>query len=192
MGYMRDLTKLMGRYIPEGSTPREFPEVNAVAYLSQNEAGDRFYAIGYSGKRNKSDFNYRFRSAEARDKYVAEWVEGLKRTAAYKAERKALRVEAPMKLKVGDIVHTSWGYDQTNTDFFQIVKMVGKRSVSIRKISAPCEETGFMSGTSVAIKDAFIGEPVTRLVSNGDTVCNADGNGHYGFLGSRAYTSWYA
>lgn len=37
-------------------------------------------------------------------------------------------------VKVGDIFHLSWGYDQTNNDFFQVVALVGKESVRVREI----------------------------------------------------------
>lgn len=35
---------------------------------------------------------------------------------------------------VGDIFHTSWGYEQTNNDFFQVVALVGECSVRIREV----------------------------------------------------------
>lgn len=43
-------------------------------------------------------------------------------------------------VKVGDIFYASWGYDQTNVDFFQVVALVGKTSVRVRGVSLPLEE----------------------------------------------------
>ena len=40
-------------------------------------------------------------------------------------------------VKVGDIFESSWGYDQTNVDFFQVVKLVGKTSVRVREVYLP-------------------------------------------------------
>lgn len=37
-------------------------------------------------------------------------------------------------VKVGDIFSTSWGYDQTNVDFFQVVELVGNLSVRVREV----------------------------------------------------------
>ncbi len=34
-------------------------------------------------------------------------------------------------LKVGDYLESSWGYDQTNVDFYKVVALVGKTMVSI-------------------------------------------------------------
>ena len=38
-------------------------------------------------------------------------------------------------VKVGDIFNCSWGYDQTNEDFFQVVALVGKESVRVREVN---------------------------------------------------------
>jgi len=59
--------------------------------------------------------------------------------------------------KVGDILHHSWGYDQTNCDFYQVVE-VKTASVVLRKIAAetvPGSE-GFMSESVMPVKDTFI------------------------------------
>ena len=44
-----------------------------------------------------------------------------------------LHTAAPHDLKVGDILYSSWGYDQTNIDFYQVTA-VGVHSVKIREI----------------------------------------------------------
>lgn len=38
-------------------------------------------------------------------------------------------------IKVGDVFHMSWGYDQTSNDFFQVIALVGKTSVRIREVT---------------------------------------------------------
>jgi hypothetical protein len=47
-------------------------------------------------------------------------------------------------LNVGDYVYNSWGYDQTNVDFFKVVSMVGKTMVSIIPVASKVvkESTG--------------------------------------------------
>ena len=37
-------------------------------------------------------------------------------------------------VKVGDIFSASWGYEQTNVDFFQVIALVGKTSVRVREV----------------------------------------------------------
>lgn len=37
-------------------------------------------------------------------------------------------------VKVGDIFSSSWGYEQTNVDFFQVIALVGESSVRVREV----------------------------------------------------------
>lgn len=51
-------------------------------------------------------------------------------------------------VKVGDLFHASWGYDQTNNDFFQVIELVGEQSVRVREVNPVCldsEATGPMA-----------------------------------------------
>ena len=60
-----------------------------------------------------------------------------KRVAEQRARREQEkgRLEETMKnVKVGDVFSASWGYDQTNVDFFQVVALVGKQSVRVRQV----------------------------------------------------------
>ena len=62
--------------------------------------------------------------------------------APAKAEKPAKAAEKVNKygVKVGDLFHASWGYDQTNNDFFQVVALVGEQSVRVREVYPVCEE----------------------------------------------------
>ena len=37
-------------------------------------------------------------------------------------------------VKVGDLFYASWGYEQTNVDFFQVIALVGECSVRVREV----------------------------------------------------------
>ena len=69
--------------------------------------------------------------------------------------------EPKHNIKVGDIFYHSWGYDQTNIDFYQVVSVTAK-TISIRRIVAG--EADYddyqMTGHKVAIKDRFAGDKV--------------------------------
>ena len=64
------------------------------------------------------------------------------RTAISNAEngkvtaKKAEKAEKANKfgVKVGDIFHMSWGYEQTNADFFQVVSLCGESSVRVVEV----------------------------------------------------------
>ncbi len=151
----------MKRYIPENSNEMIFDNVNAVVYT--REIANAFYAIGYSGKRGKHDFHYKFKNNENMQKYISEWVARLEEIKSYKGkvqeEKKIKRANFKHELKVGDILYTSWGYDQTNIDFYQIVELIGKSTAKIRQIGEKIvgnEQGHSMSATKIAIKDAFL------------------------------------
>lgn len=44
-----------------------------------------------------------------------------------------------IQIKEGSIFYSSWGYDQTNIDFYQVVKATAK-TVWLRKLNAKVEE----------------------------------------------------
>ncbi len=64
------------------------------------------------------------------------------------------------KLKVGDILTYSWGYDQTNIDAFQVVRE-SKASVWIRPIALEVgEATGPFSDRARPARDKFLSDKV--------------------------------
>lgn len=64
---------------------------------------------------------------------------------------------------VGDIYYSSWGYDQTNVDFYQVVALKGKHTAVIRQIAndylGGCE----MQGMVRPRRNVFEGE-ATRTI----------------------------
>lgn len=114
------------------------------------------YACGFGGKRSKPDFHYRFRSEEARAEHVDEYIRNAEAHAKIRAEEKAKRTAFEHTLKVGDILYSSWGYDQTNIDFYQVTAVVGKKSVKIRRIGSRTDHSERGADYVVAAKDAFI------------------------------------
>ena len=76
-----------------------------------------------------------------------------------KEEQKALQNEIEKFVKVGDVFVSSWGYEQTNIDYYQVVGIKGKSTLTLREISAEVvETTHYDAGRKVPSKDNFIGE----------------------------------
>lgn len=73
---------------------------------------------------------------------IREAIAGTKKTVAVK--------EAGNKygVKVGDIFCASWGYDQTNNDFFQVIALSGSESVRIREVAPQLIKTSNACGMS--------------------------------------------
>lgn len=62
-------------------------------------------------------------------------IEGNEPTAATTA--KAAPAVNQYGVQVGDIFSASWGYEQTNVNFFQVVSLVGTSSARIREVRLP-------------------------------------------------------
>jgi hypothetical protein len=58
----------------------------------------------------------------------------------------AYKVNTPIHWKVGDMCHTSWGYDQTNVDAFQVAEIKSRTQMVVRPIGGHVEDTAYMQG----------------------------------------------
>jgi hypothetical protein len=179
------------RYIPSGATELIGPDELSAVYAY--EASGVPYAICYIGRSAKPAWHHRFKSAEQREQHIERQWESIRAHQRAKAERKAER-QQPHDLKVGDVVYNSWGYDQTNVDYYQVVKATD-HYVWLRKTAADTTETGFMSGSTTPRPGVFISEKVTqhgaRMMRGESWISFEFGSGQKWRGGSR-YTSWYA
>jgi hypothetical protein len=97
-------------------------------------------------------------------------------------------------LKLGDVVVSSWGYDQTNVDFYQVVK-VTKGTVGIRRIKADCKESGFMCGHSTPRVGEFhesYPDVLTKRPNKFGVIRITSYASAGTWDGTPRYTSWYA
>lgn len=86
-----------------------------------------------------------------------------------KEQNKALRNKGS-DLKVGDVLFSSWGCDQTNVDFYQVTETIGKRTVVIQPIKGSIVDSNGHTDFVSAVKDSFIEKPMKKLVKDGNTV----------------------
>lgn len=64
----------------------------------------------------------------------------------------------------GDIFVTTWGYEQTNADFYQVIGVTPK-GVRIRHIKSKSKIEGqSMSGYAIPVKNEFDGSPKTKRI----------------------------
>ena len=83
----------------------------------------------------------------------------------------ARRAPTPRNLNVGDVLCSSWGYEQTNVDWYIVDSLVGKASVKIQKVGSKRDydnPTG-MAGKCFPDINNKIGEPFTKR-AQGDCV----------------------
>lgn len=71
-------------------------------------------------------------------------------------ERRRREREAAASVAVGDVFVTSWGYEQTNVDYFEVVEKHGQY-VTVRPIaSRTVEDTGWMQRTVEAVPGSYL------------------------------------
>lgn len=165
------MTTIEGRYVPSGMVEfkPEMPEYTpglCAVYVDL----ERNIAIFYKGKGTKHLWYNRFRNPEDMKKKILTTISGLMAWEDKKKERKEAR-KAPTGLKLGDILYTSWGYDQTNVNFYQVVGLSGKQTVQLQEIASTTVEGAGGPTTYVsAVKDRFITEKVTTHRAVNDRV----------------------
>ena len=72
-------------------------------------------------------------------------------------------------VKVGDMFCDTWGYGQTNVDFYQVVDLKGSTTVVLKPVKKNARMIGDMSYMVSPIKDDFLeGKYKTRLMTNGE------------------------
>lgn len=137
---------------------------------------------------------------------IANAIDGKKKATVVKTEKRNY-----LDIKVGDIFFMSWGYDQTNVNFFQVIELVGEKMVRIREVHLPEGNeswTGFMARNvsfkvtneilpatdySVHIKDNEKGDLKKVLGTKTSPYLNMTSYANaYPYDGRELYESWYA
>ena len=161
---------------------------------SAGSAGTRYYAKVWFGRSLRPAY-YQFRTAEHRAKYIADTKEGADRAAEMKARRAAERkaVQAADFYAVGDILHYSWGWEQTNCEFYEVLA-VGPKSITIDQIGSQLRSApglSSMAGYLTPNRGFREGKPMTKRVGPGGVVRMASYGWATKWDGHPKYTSWY-
>lgn len=110
--------------------------------------------------------NYRFRNEENRNNWVNSVVAEITKKESEKNSRKEA-VKAATKaaiINIGDIFSHSWGWEQTNIQFYQVISVKGQ-TIQLQEVRQNRVQNGFMSGTCTPIVGEFLNEqPFTKRV----------------------------
>jgi hypothetical protein len=131
-----------------------------VAIYTYDSGNGKPAAIGFKRKQSKSYFHYTFRTEDQRKEYIEKEIKENKGISDWKNERKEQRKNFKHDFKEGDILYSSWGYDQTNIDWYQVVGVTDK-GIKIREIGGEDVDDSHV----VPIKDHFVGPSMTKLVT---------------------------
>ena len=116
--------------------------------------------IGYHGRALKADFNFRYPSIEKRNDKIKSYME------LWKKEKQE-KVSIIRKLDKGDVLKSSWGYDQTNIDYYLVVGLVGKTSVSVVEIGKIISHDNIDTGSCAPDISKIVSDAKTYRVTRG-------------------------
>ncbi|MFL6285719.1 MAG: hypothetical protein ACJ74Q_21485 [Pyrinomonadaceae bacterium] len=195
---MRRFPPVRESFIPKGSIKLTPKGVEAVVYIY--ESAGRPCALVFVGKQNKPALHTQYRSTERREQHVREYIESRRKVEEYKAERNAQRRGFQHSYKVGDVLHYSWGYEQTNCEFYQVTATT-PGTVTMREIAQDAvpdsQQAHGMAENRVARRGVFLekSEALTKRVRYSES-----GPGYVSMKhgccslwdGRPKYCSWYA
>ena len=93
-------------------------------------------------------------------------------------------------IKVGDILQDSWGYEQTNVEFYLVTKIVSAFKIEIVELGHTTVSTeSSMSGYVMPDTNCRIGEPLQKMVSQ-SSYEKRDGRWHVKINDSVSLTAW--
>jgi hypothetical protein len=191
---LKTVNRIAARYVPEGAMKHAHEDAGAVVYYFRDRRG-KPSAIAYAGTAYRPAFHHCYADEAKREQHVSRWLEVQRAKCANRMERQQERKAATHTLVVGDVVWSSWGYEQTNVAFYQVVRVVSAKSVEVRQISQETTEDGFMSGRTIGLKDQFL-KGALGLVrrAEGDRVMCIDRSRHSAskWDGKPQFCSWYA
>lgn len=182
-------------------TPRSFLEQNPTAQVEvMADAGitviryngaksGKPAAAVYSGKSENPLWDYFFGSESAREQYIADQVEKSKAAMAARQERAQAKRDFQHGMKDGDILYSSWGYDQTQVSWYEVVRTSGK-SVALREIAEKVVRSERGAEYVVPVPGHFVGAPFAKIpqsrsgsmyvkISNSQTAYLWDGKPKY-------------
>lgn len=185
---MMDRQTYVKTYLPPVAQVVRAKDCDAEFYLYNGTRGPA--AAAFVGKARKPTWRFYFSDAEQREKRIRSTIESARATAKTRAENAAERSK-PRELKCGDILYTSWGYDQTNIDFYEVMAVKGS-FVELQQLQQETSETRYMAGETKPILGSYKGDRIRRKVTYGKSV-RIESYAHASqWDGKPKSCSWYA
>ena len=120
--------------------------------------GVRFYLAAFLSKALRPEPRYLGCYVSEADRTAC--IERIKQARHVQAAAQALRRaerNRPHSLKVGDVLVSSWGWEQTNIDFFEVIAVRGA-VIDLHKVAKTNTSTGDMTGLAVPKPGQYVGD----------------------------------
>ncbi len=147
-------------------------------YTALLKSGDEPVLALFYGKSSKPRFHYKFKNMEELDDYLNNYINEQNGIEQWKADRKAQRkLTKDHDIKVGDIFYTYWGYDQTNSEFYEVVNVRGSK-IDLKEItnSIDTSNSGWGQDEISPVPGSYVDDVIHTVSARADgTVTNLDG-----------------
>lgn len=148
----------------DGAELTEYEGCSFITYI--NEKG--LNTLAYFGpKSQKPQSHIAFRTIEKMINYMVRVANNVDSRIKEKKQRAEKAKEAAAAMKVGDVLNTSWGYEQTNVEFYQVIEKKGM-TVTLQELAQiQVSDNGNYSGQVIPDFNKKIREPFKKRVSSG-------------------------
>ena len=163
--------RLMGYGIPK-DTPEIKPEgTNLVLFPwgMDGAKGKSYGLLAFMGKQSKAFHNYTYGSRKHdRDKAMEQLIENNRAHHKRKEDEREEKKQFRTNFFFGDILYTSWGYDQTNVDFYEVVEVNGPKKITVREVAKKTVSGDGFTDRVVAVPGHYVGPEMSAMVGLGD------------------------
>jgi hypothetical protein len=141
-----------------------------ISYVKEITDKGKLLLTAWRGKSTKPVYRYLVRDDAHAKQAIDELIRRATAANAIRAQatekRKQEKAEQRGKYAPGTLLCHSWGYEQTNIDYYQVVAASKSgATVTVRRIASKhIAATGFMSETVGPAVGVFIGEPIKKQV----------------------------
>jgi hypothetical protein len=153
-----------------GTEPNVDPEGTDLSIWTWEEnirGRETYLAIAFQGESGKPLWYYTYSNPERRASQIKASIESRKSSIEHKNLKRQKRKEFQHGLKPGDILYASWGFDQTNVDFYEVVAVAGK-SVAIREVeSRVLSSSGYGQDKVVPVPGRYTGPAMKKIPTVG-------------------------
>lgn len=122
----------------------------------------------WKGKQSRPYSHYYYVNIEQAEGRINREKESAKKRTDSKLKQKEILTEARKNFKSSfnknDILVCSWGYDQTNVNYYKVLEVKGKK-ITLQEIGYNYVEEGFMSGHVTPDTDKTFGTPIVKTIS---------------------------
>jgi hypothetical protein len=171
--------------------PRQLPDHPFVVVISQETPKARYFKV-------KELERVIFKTVEPAHHYAKCYIQRIADNSTQREQEKSRKKEESKNFSAsdfysaGDYLYTSWGYNQTNVDFYHVVRVLPKslELIPVHSAIANKEPLGPMSDFVIP-SDIVCGDPfIVRVNHNGYCTIGRHSGSKWG--GSPCYRSWYA